>query len=96
MFDLAFGKRPAEELFDLAKDLYQMTNVAAEPEYEKVKTGLAERLTAHLKATGDPRETGAEMKWVGAQYFAEKDFHPEPSDEAREALGLEERYNWVD
>lgn len=33
LFDLAFGKRPFEELYDLNKDPYQMENVAGDPEY---------------------------------------------------------------
>ena len=96
LFEPAFGKRPAEELFDMGADPHQMTNVANAAEYQETKQQLSRQLTDYLTKTGDPRETGGEMKWIGAQYFAEKDFHPEPSEEARGTLGLEERYNWVD
>jgi len=41
LFDLAFGKRPGEELYDLAKDPGQLNNVAAKPKYAKVKKELA-------------------------------------------------------
>jgi N-sulfoglucosamine sulfohydrolase len=55
LFELAVAKRPAEELFDLGKDPYQLHNVAGDPSYAKVKEELAARLTAELRATGDPR-----------------------------------------
>jgi len=57
-YRLAFGKRPAEELYDLERDPHQLTNVAGLPEYAEAKSELAERLLAELKATGDPRVLG--------------------------------------
>jgi N-sulfoglucosamine sulfohydrolase len=96
LFRLAFDKRPAEELYDLAKDPYQMVNLAGEAEYAETRKMLSDKLTTYLKENGDPRELGAEMKWMGARYFAEKDFHPEPSEEAREALNLREEYSYFD
>ncbi len=96
LFELAFSKRPREELYDLARDPYQMNNVADDPGYQETKTSLAERLDAYLSKTGDPREVGGEMKWVGAEYFATKDKTPEPSAEAIEQLGLEEEYTYIE
>ncbi|HUS71650.1 MAG TPA: sulfatase [Sedimentisphaerales bacterium] len=58
LFELAFGKRPAEELYDLRKDPAQLNNVADKPEYAKVKGRLAADLMAELKATKDPRVLG--------------------------------------
>ena len=58
LFELAFSKRPAEELYDLDKDPDQLNNVAAEPGYAKVKKKLAAALMAELKATKDPRVLG--------------------------------------
>ena len=58
LFDLAFGKRPAEELFDLRKDPGQLRNVAADPAYAAAKRKLADQLMAELKATEDPRVLG--------------------------------------
>ena len=57
-YDIAFAKRPAEELYDLRKDPYQAKNVAADPEYAATKTRLAAQLTKILKDAGDPRVTG--------------------------------------
>lgn len=58
LFELAFGKRPAEELYDLANDPGQLNNVADKPNYAKAKKKLATELTAKLKATKDPRVLG--------------------------------------
>jgi N-sulfoglucosamine sulfohydrolase len=58
LFDRAVAKRPAEELYDLHKDPYQLNNVAADPGYAKATEELASRLMAELKATGDPRALG--------------------------------------
>ena len=65
-------------------------------EFEEVRKKLSDKLTEHLRQNGDPRELGGEMKWLGAPYFAEKDFRPKPSEEARQALNLEEEYSYID
>jgi N-sulfoglucosamine sulfohydrolase len=57
-YDLAFGKRPAEELYDLRADPDQTRNLASDPAYAERKTELARRLLGILKDTGDPRVTG--------------------------------------
>ncbi|HEX4144821.1 MAG TPA: sulfatase [Pirellulales bacterium] len=56
--EYAFGLRPAEELYDLAKDPDQLHNVADEAAYAETKRKLGERLMKVLKETGDPRVTG--------------------------------------
>ncbi len=58
LFELAFGKRPAEELYDLQKDPAQLNNVAGQSDYAAVKNKLAADLMAELKATKDPRVLG--------------------------------------
>jgi len=58
LFELAFGKRPAEELYDLRKDPAQLNNVAGQTKYAKVKSKLSAALMAELKATKDPRVLG--------------------------------------
>jgi N-sulfoglucosamine sulfohydrolase len=57
-FDIAFGLRPAEELYDLEKDPHQTNNVAEDPAYAAARKQLADRLLNVLKETGDPRVTG--------------------------------------
>ncbi len=94
LFELSFGKRPAEELYDLNKDPHQMNNIAQASESRKVLKELSSKLTEHLKETGDPRELGGEMKWINADYFAEQDKTPTPGQTAIEKLDLEEEYNY--
>ncbi|NNE93096.1 MAG: sulfatase [Verrucomicrobiales bacterium] len=54
-WELCFGKRAAEELFDLKSDPEQIYNIAADPEYADELKRLSEKLTAELAAAGDPR-----------------------------------------
>ncbi len=54
-YDYAFGKRPAEELYDIRTDPDQVKNVAGEKEHEATRKKLAEQLTKILKDAGDPR-----------------------------------------
>ena len=58
LYDLAFAKRPADELYDLKKDPGQLINVAADPAYANTVSKLKKRLLAELRKTGDPRVTG--------------------------------------
>ncbi len=59
-YDLAFAKRPAEELFDLELDPEQLSNVADDPRYAEAKRLLRDQLDQELKASGDPRSHGQE------------------------------------
>ncbi len=54
-YNYAFGKRPAEELYDLARDPDQVHNVAADPAYAEARKAHAERLLRILTDAGDPR-----------------------------------------
>lgn len=55
LYDLAFGKRPREELYDLNEDPHYMKNVAYDPAYANVRRQLEGRLMAVLMAQDDPR-----------------------------------------
>jgi uncharacterized sulfatase len=57
-YEFAFGKRPAEELYDLKKDPDQVRNVAGDPAYASAKQELSARLQKLLVEAGDPRVTG--------------------------------------
>jgi arylsulfatase A-like enzyme len=57
-YEMAFAKRPAEELYDLSKDPYQQRNIAADPTYAKDRARLEARLMKILTEAGDPRVTG--------------------------------------
>ena len=55
LYELAFGKRPREELYDLNEDPDYMNNVAEDPAYANVRSQLAGRLLAVLEEQDDPR-----------------------------------------
>ena len=56
---LSYGRRPAEELYDMRKDPHQLRNVAADPALTQVKQELIWKLNAYLQRHGDPRQRGA-------------------------------------
>ncbi|MDF2924199.1 MAG: Arylsulfatase [Paenibacillaceae bacterium] len=57
-YDLAFGKRPQEELFDIRQDPACMNNLADDPAFHELKLGLWAELRELLERTGDPRIFG--------------------------------------
>ena len=57
-FDLACGKRPAEELYDLSKDPDCTKNVAGDPACADAKAKLWARLKKLLRDQNDPRVLG--------------------------------------
>ncbi len=59
-YDLAFGKRPREELYNLSADPDEVTNLAADPKYAKIREELNAKLMAELTRTGDPRVVAAD------------------------------------
>ena len=54
-FDLAFGKRPAEELYAVSEDPGQVRNVADDPRHAAALDELREQLQARLLELEDPR-----------------------------------------
>ena len=55
LFDLAFGKRTYEELYDLKEDSHYMKNVAYDEKYSGTKKSLKDRLMKTLEEYNDPR-----------------------------------------
>jgi uncharacterized sulfatase len=53
--EYAWGKRPAEELYDMGKDPQQTKNVAQDPAYAETLAKLRTQLINELKANDDPR-----------------------------------------
>lgn len=74
LHELAFGKRPKEELYDCRKDPHQVNNLAADPAHQETLKALSERLTQHLKASGDPRATTGEAPWDDLKYFGKSNW----------------------
>ncbi len=54
IYALGFGKRPAEELYDVRNDPHHMNNLAGDPAFAARKRALAERLRAVLQGAGRP------------------------------------------
>jgi len=58
LYELSFGKRPAEEFYDCRKDPHQMKNVAADATLADAKKKIAADLEKYLADTKDPRIVG--------------------------------------
>ena len=54
-YDLAFGKRPREELYDILKDGECIFNLAGRDGYKKTASLMRKKLFDFLKKTNDPR-----------------------------------------
>ena len=61
--ELAFGKRPFEELYELKTDPHQMKNMAGRINYEAIQKSLQRQLFDHLTTTRDPRVVGGVVDW---------------------------------
>jgi uncharacterized sulfatase len=55
MWDLGFGLRPEEELFDLRKDPDNVHNLATISAYDETRQALRQQLMAELEKNHDPR-----------------------------------------
>ncbi len=76
LYDLAFGKRPAEELYDCRKDPGQLVNVAGDPAYREIKAKLSGLLMEQLEITGDPRVSGGGDAFDEVPYLGHGPRHP--------------------
>lgn len=66
-YELCFGKRPAEELYDVALDPWNVTNAASHPAQESVLKQLRAGLDLEQQRTADPRLKN-EDPWSGYTY----------------------------
>jgi len=57
-WDLSFGKRPEEELYNIISDPECLNNLAGNPDFESVKKSLSSQLEEELIQQGDPRIQG--------------------------------------
>jgi N-sulfoglucosamine sulfohydrolase len=57
-FKMGFEKRPAEELYDVKKDSYNLVNLAGNPNYRITKNTLKVKLESWMKRSNDPRVNG--------------------------------------
>ena len=64
-FELCFAKRPAEELYDVAADPWQLTNLAGDPAYDDDRRSLAAQLRQRCQRLGDLRALDRAEELVG-------------------------------
>lgn len=57
-FDLSFGKRPAEELYDIKKDPFQLNNLAGNSIFSSVQKKMSTKLLNWMEKENDPRRNG--------------------------------------
>ena len=76
LWELSFGKRPEEELYDCHRDPGQLVNLADNPEYAEVKESLATQLMGQLKLTDDPRARGEGDQFEVHPYLGSGPRHP--------------------
>lgn len=76
-WDLAFGKRPAEELYKISIDGECLNNLAEKDKYNKIKKALRKQLNTELKQQGDPRMFGKGYLFDKYEYVNKnsKDFY---------------------
>lgn len=67
-FQLGFGKRPREELYDLRVDPHYMNNVTNDPMYEKVRLCLEDKLITILREQDDPRIVESSCRFEKTPY----------------------------
>lgn len=84
LYELAFGLRPAEELYDCRKDPEQLVNLAGDPAYEEIREKLSATLMEQLLATGDPRATGGGDEFDAVPYLGMGPRHPSYKPEEKE------------
>ena len=83
LFDLAFGKRPAQEIYDLEKDPFQVRNLAGDPAYDETKTALAGMVSSWMKRIGDPRLGGDVEMWRKRPYTRRRARRKKPKKRSR-------------
>ena len=76
LWELSFGKRPAEELYDCRKDPEQLINLADNPDYEEIRENLSAQLIQQLELTGDPRVIGGGDEFDTHPYYGMGPRHP--------------------
>lgn len=58
LWEWSFGKRPAEELFNIADDPYCINNLASDKSFSGIKKGLKSKMEEELRKQNDPRMFG--------------------------------------
>jgi N-sulfoglucosamine sulfohydrolase len=73
---LAYGQRPAEELYDKSADPYGLNNLASNPEYRPIMDRFWTTMQADLKKGGDPRMNGYGDIWESYPRYSKTRNYP--------------------
>jgi N-sulfoglucosamine sulfohydrolase len=77
LWELAFGKRPAEELYDCREDPGQMVNLAGDPGYSAILEEMSAQLDRQMERTLDPRSEAVEdFDFSSVPYLGSGPRHP--------------------
>jgi N-sulfoglucosamine sulfohydrolase len=68
LFEMGFGKFPAEELYDLREDPHYMRNLAGNSACEEIRQELSDRLMGVLEKQNDPRITESPCRFENAPF----------------------------
>ena len=71
-YDLAFAKRPAEELYSIKKDPGQLVNLVGDPLFATIHKKLRTQLQQRLVETKDPRALGLDAPWDYYPYYGSR------------------------
>ncbi len=93
--ELAVGKRPAEELFDIRADPGCLRNLAKDPNFADVRAKLTKRLEDYLSKTGDARMTEDGDIWETYPRVSKLRWFPEP-DWARKNPKSVPKQDWLE
>ena len=86
-FRLSFGKRAADELYDLEKDPFQLHNVADNSDYAGPQKQLRARLDSWMKETEDPRALHDDDHWDQTPYYGKSGREMVPTKPPAEQQG---------
>ncbi len=89
-WELNFGRRPAEELYDLRVDRDCMTNLAADPNHTSRRERMQQQLFAELKSQEDPRMFGQGAMFDRYPHLSNPDFY------GRFMKGEKQNTGWVE
>lgn len=70
LFELGFGKRSREELYDVRRDPSHMKNLAEDSEYQTIRRQLSEQLEQELTRNRDPRLVDDKCRFDGLPFTA--------------------------
>lgn len=93
--ELAVGKRPEEELYDIKNDPDCLNNLVTNKAYNRIKSQLRSRLWNYLYETGDPRVKGNGDIWETYPRVSSMRWFPQPEWVGKKGYHLPEM-RWLE